>query len=204
MAEILKPLPQSFYLNPVLTVAENLLGKLLVIETGKNQIVVKIVETEAYHENGDPSCHAHKGQTKRNAVMFGPPGHLYVYFTYGMHYCMNVVAEKEGTAAAVLIRAAEVIEGIDIVKKNRGERHKLKDLTNGPAKLCEALSITTEQNGISLLENKTFITKGQMIAKDNILQTTRIGISEGKELPWRFYIKDNEFVSKKVKIIGER
>ena len=193
----MQPLSRKFYLQRAVEAARNLLGKTFVRRDGRKVLAVKIVETEAYHENGDPSCHAYKGKTKRNEVMFGAPGHLYVYFTYGMHYCMNVVVEEENTAAAVLIRAGEIIEGIDIIKTNRGERHKLKDLTNGPAKLCEALNITTKENGITLLKSDIVITNGPVISDDDVVQTTRIGISEGRDLPWRFYIKDNEFVSKK-------
>ena len=190
------PLPVSFYDRPVLEVARDLLGKVFVRKLGGQLLAGKIVETEAYHETGDPSCHAHRGKTKRNEVMFGPPGHLYVYFTYGMHYCMNVVAEKEGTAAAVLVRALEPLEGLDIMQKNRGEKFRVKDYCNGPAKLCQALGITTEQNGSSLLSGGIIIADGQTISDSDTAVATRIGISQGKEHPWRFYIRGNGFVSK--------
>jgi len=190
-------LPFSFYNRPVLHVAKDLLGKILLRKQNGKILSGKIVETEAYHETNDPSCHAHRGKTRRNAVMFGPPGHLYVYFTYGMHYCMNVVAEAEGIAAAVLIRALEPLSGIELMKSRRDEKFKEKDLCNGPAKLCQAFAITTKENGISLLENKIWIADSELVSSKQIAVSPRIGISSGQELPWRFYLKDNHFVSGK-------
>ena len=192
----IKPLPVSFYNRPVLAVARDLLGKVFVRKLDGEILSGKIVETEAYHEKGDPSCHAHRGKTKRNKVMFGPPGHLYVYFTYGMHYCMNVVAEAEETAAAVLIRAVEPLTGLDMMKKHRGEKFRVKDYCSGPAKLCQAFGITTGQNGIFLGGSEIFIGGGDEISDTDVVSATRIGISQGKEHPWRFYIRDNSFVSK--------
>jgi len=190
-------LPVSFYSGDTLGVARNLLGKFLVRKTAGGAMVGKIVETEAYHEVGDPSCHAHRGMTARNAVMFGPPGRLYVYFTYGMHYCMNIVTEKEGVAAAVLIRALEPVAGIPLMQKNRGPKAIEKNLANGPAKLCQALAITTAQNGHSLQSDDLYVSNGETVLDADVVTTTRIGISAGADLPWRFYLRGNPFVSKK-------
>jgi DNA-3-methyladenine glycosylase len=191
-----KKLPASFYSQNTLTVAKALLGKYLIRKHHDRVLVGKIVETEAYHEVGDPSCHAHRGKTPRNAVMFGPPGCLYVYFTYGMHYCMNIVTEAEGVAAAVLIRALEPLEGLDIMQTSRGEKITEKNLCNGPAKLCRAFFISTIQNGHSLQSDDIYISTGENIDDSDIAIATRIGISKGTDLPWRFYIKRNTFVSK--------
>ncbi|MDH5718451.1 MAG: DNA-3-methyladenine glycosylase [Spirochaetia bacterium] len=192
----LTPLSLSFYKKPTLKIAELLLGKYFVRYYKNKPLISRIVETEAYHETGDPACHAHNGKTKRNEVMFGPPAHLYVYFTYGMHYCLNVVTEKEGTAAAVLIRAIEPLQGVEVMRKLRGEKIILKNLANGPAKLCQAMDINKKTNGVSLLEKEIFIADNKSRKKFDIVKTTRIGISKGQSLPWRFYIKGNEFVSK--------
>ena len=189
-------LPKSFYKQDTISIARSLLGKNFTRIFQDRVLMGKIVETEAYHEIGDPSCHAHRGKTVRNAVMFGQPGHLYVYFTYGMHYCMNVVTEAEGIAAAVLIRALEPFEGIDIMQKNRGVQISQKNLCNGPAKLCQAFGITKEQNGQSLQSEDLYIADGDPVVDSAIVVSTRIGISKGKDLPWRFYIKNNPFVSK--------
>lgn len=193
-----KKLPRSFYLRPTLTVAKDLLGKFLVRRSGKQTLIGKIVEVEAYLGEKDPASHTYRGKTKRNEVMFKEGGHLYVYFTYGMHFCANVVTEKEGIGHAVLLRAIEPVEGIELMKKNRGFTTDKpdKNLTNGPAKLCEALGIARNENGTDLLGVKIFITPGESILKKQIIQSTRIGIKKGVEKRWRFYIKVNEFVSR--------
>ncbi len=196
-------LPRTFYLKPTLTIAPELLGKYLVRRTGRMELVGKIVEVEAYLGELDPASHAYRGKTKRNEVMFWQGGHLYVYFTYGMHYCCNVVTEEEGIGRAVLLRAVEPLRGIDPMKKNRGTTvspaHR-EDLTNGPAKLCQAFGITELQNGADLLGNEVFLTKGDRVTAEEIITTKRIGISSGREKPWRFFIKGNRFVSKTPRI----
>jgi DNA-3-methyladenine glycosylase len=159
----------------------------------------KIVEVEAYLGENDPASHAYRGKTKRNEVMFRKGGHLYVYFTYGMHFCCNVVTEEEGRGRAVLIRAIEPVSGIATMHSLRGfalDRHVDHNLTNGPAKLCQALAISREQNGLDLLGNEVFIAKGEPFPASYILTSTRIGISSAKEKRWRFYVKNNPFVSR--------
>lgn len=201
----LKPLPESFYDRDTLLVARELLGKYLVRRYSPPglkpvDLVAKIVETEGYHMEGDESCHAARGETKRNSVMFGPPGRLYVYFTYGMHYCMNIVTEKEGVAAAVLLRAAEPVAGEEIMQELRGPKITRKLLCAGPARLCQALSITTEQNGIALKKPPFYVARdpgAAEIDESAMITTTRIGISQAVEHPWRYYLKDSIFVSKK-------
>jgi DNA-3-methyladenine glycosylase len=190
-------LPRSFYLRPTLTIARELLGKYIVRRLKGKNLIGKIVEAEAYLGEKDPASHAFRGKTKRNEVMFGEGGHLYVYFTYGMHFCSNVVTDAEGKGRAVLIRAVEPLAGIDMMIKNR----KLKDtsiinLTNGPAKLCEAFGIEGKHNGIDLLGDEIHITAGEKIPREQIVSAPRIGITNGAEKLWRFYIKGNPFVSK--------
>lgn len=190
-------LPRSFYLRPTLTVAKDLLGKNIVKRVNGKTLTGKIVETEAYLGENDPASHAFRGKTKRNEVMFSEGGHLYVYFTYGMHFCSNIVTEAEGKGRAVLLRAVEPLEGLDLMEKNRKLKdNHVKNLTNGPAKLCEALGITGRDNGTDLTADQIFITTGGKIPDKIIISSSRIGITNGSEKPWRFYIGGNPFVSK--------
>ncbi len=210
-----KKLPRAFYLRPTLTIAKDLLGRCLVRRLGSSTLVGKIIEVEAYMGEKDPASHAFRRKTLRNEVMFREGGYLYVYFTYGMHYCCNIVTEEEGKARAVLLRALEPIQGIEIMRENRrrgkGSRageilppgkltKKEPDttLTNGPAKLCEAFGIAREENGTDLLGNTIYLTEGEPVASPrSIVATTRIGIKEALDRRWRFYIKGNAFVSRK-------
>ncbi len=172
-----------------------LLLECILERTIENKIIrVKIVETEAYSQS-DAASHSNKGRTPRTDIMFGEAGHLYVYFTYGMHYCCNVVTGKEGEGAAVLIRAVEPLDHIDVLEERR--RVSGYAITNGPAKLCQALDITKELNGHVLTETPIRLIAQSPIDKKLITQTTRIGISRAKDVPWRFYIADNPYVSKK-------
>jgi DNA-3-methyladenine glycosylase len=157
-------------------------------------LVGRIVETEAYSQE-DAASHSYRGETARTKVMFGPPGRLYVYFTYGMHYCCNVVTGPAGHGSAVLIRALEPLKGQDIMADNR---HGLagEQLTNGPAKLCQALGIRCDFNGHDLRKQPLQLTLHPPLAQDQIVQTTRVGISQARDVPWRFYIKGNAYVSK--------
>jgi DNA-3-methyladenine glycosylase len=195
-----RKLPRSFYLRPALRVAKDLLGTYFIRRVGDTRLVGKIVEVEAYDES-DPASHSYRGRTRRNDVMFWKGGHLYVYFTYGMHFCANVVTGPEGRGEAVLIRAIEPVEGLEIMRRNRSGRKNSphiteKNLTNGPAKFCEAFGIGREENGSDLLEDYISITRGERIPPSKILQSTRIGIRNGREKRWRFYVKGNKWVSR--------
>lgn len=174
-------------------VAPLLLGCILERYIDGRVIRVKIVETEAYDQT-DVASHSYRGETERTRVMFGEYGHLYVYFTYGMHYCANIVTGEKGHGAGVLIRAVEPVEGIDIVEKKRNKTGR--EATNGPAKLCQALSIDKMLNGHDLRSGELRLIPQPALQTSMITQTTRIGISEGKDVPWRFYITDNPYVSK--------
>ncbi len=182
----MQALPRSFYDRGTVTVAQELLGKHLVHVISGVPRVGRIVEVEAYLGPHDLACHTSKGLTPRTRVMFGPPGHAYVYFIYGMHYCVNVVTEKDGCGCAVLIRAIEPVANIDA-------------RTNGPALLCKALGIDKRLNGHDLLSNDFFITAPDESARFAIAKRPRIGVAYAKH--WarrllRFYIKGNPFVSK--------
>lgn len=193
------PLPRSFYLRPTLTVARDLLGKYLVRRVGKKFLVGKIVEVEGYLGDKDPASHAYRGKTKRNEVMFMEGGHLYVYFTYGMHFCCNVVTEEEGKGRAVLLRAVEPHEGIEVMRKNRSFEPNRRDhwnLTNGPAKLCEAFGIRREMNGTNLLGQTIFLTEGEEVPRSKIGSSTRVGVKNGADEKWGFYVKGSRFVSR--------
>ncbi|HAG12170.1 MAG TPA: DNA-3-methyladenine glycosylase [Desulfotomaculum sp.] len=187
-------LPVSFYGRDTRTVARELLGHILVSNNSDGMTSGIIVETEAYLQN-DPACHSAKGLTKRNRAMFGPPGCAYIYFIYGMYYCFNVVTREQGIGEAVLIRALEPLEGIELMKERRG-RNKLAELCSGPGRLVQAMGIDKGWNGRDLTENGLFICAADEVGH-KIVSTTRIGISEGKELPLRFYIAGNPFVSKR-------
>lgn len=189
-------IPQDFYDQPTLDIARSLLGKYLIRPCDQNLLVGKIVETEAYIGEDDPACHAAVGKTSRNEVMYGPPAYAYIYFIYGMYYCLNVVTEKEGFPAAVLLRALEPIAGFDIIKQNR-QTEKIYHLTNGPGKICQAFKLDRNFNGENLRGNKLYIGIGEEIRGDNIAQTARFGIKKGIEHRWRFYIKDSLYVSQK-------
>lgn len=191
------PLPRSFYNRSALVVAKELLGKLLVRNLDKGLLIGKIVEVEAYLGAKDPASHAYRGPTKRNEMMFGEGGHLYVYFTYGMHFCANVVTGKTGVAEAVLLRAVEPLDGIETMLRKRGFASLNRNLTNGPAKLCQAFGIGRNENGTDLLGSEIFIVDAVTSRKEPIGVSTRIGVSRGKEKRWRFFVKGNEWVSKR-------
>ena len=174
-------------------VAPRLLGCVLERRLSDQIVRVRIVETEAYDQT-DVASHSYKGKTQRTEVMFGRAGHLYVYFTYGMHYCCNIVVGEIGYGAAVLIRAVEPLDGKEIIEMNRGKVGA--DATNGPAKLCQALAIGKEMNGHYLAEGEMKLIVRRPLDPSVITQTTRIGISQGKEVPWRFYVTGNPFVFK--------
>lgn len=187
-------LKREFYNRPTLRVTRDLLGKHLVMQGDGFRVSGKIVETEAYIGFSDPASHAHKGMTPRNRVMFGDPGHAYVYLTYGILHCLNFVTEKSGYPAAVLIRALEPFEGIELMKEKRG-RDKLADLASGPGKLCQALDIDKRLNGADLCGNLLYVEDRGEVVKQ-VARSSRIGIREGREKKWRFFVEGNEYVSR--------
>ena len=198
-----KKLSSEFYQQDLLNSAKKLLGKLLVRKIAEDNFLVgKIVETEAYTKENDEASHSFRGKTKSNSIMFEGGGKLYVYFTYGMYFCSNVVIGKVDQGEAVLIRALEPAAGIDEMSINRFGKVKLTkkesiNLANGPGKLSIALNISKKDNGTNLLGNEIFILDNNEIDKKEIITSKRIGISKSIDLPWRFYIKDNPYVSRK-------
>ena len=152
-----------------------------------------IVETEAYMSS-DAASHSFRGKTPRTEIMFGPPGFLYVYFTYGMHYCVNIVAGPDGSGEAVLIRALQPVDGVDLMKKRRGLL-KTSQLTNGPAKLAQAMGFDRRHNGEFVLASSSPIRIEPGIKPAKIVSSPRIGITKETDKPWRFYIADNTYVS---------
>ena len=193
------PLPTEFYLQDTRDAAQKLLGQLLVRTLPTGEVLSGIiVETEAYLTD-DPACHAYRGQTPRNAAMFGPPGHAYVYFTYGLHMMLNLVCAPQGTAEAVLIRALEPAQGIEAMRRNRGGLPETRQLTNGPGKLAQALALTRlAHNGLDItrLESELYVLPNPMPEFETVA-ATRIGISQGIELPWRYYMRGNTYISRK-------
>ena len=181
----MKALPRKFYMRNTIHVAKELLGKTLVRRVGKQTLTGIIVETEAYMGKNDPASHAARKKTERNKAMFGQVGRSYVYFTYGMHYCLNVVAKKdEDESGAILIRSIQPQEGIKIMIKNR-KTDIISNLSNGPGKLTQAMKITTKQYNVDLTRNSTlFISDG--IKPTKILAKPRIGIKVGIDKPWNF------------------
>ena len=186
----------NLYSKTTTSLAKALLGAQLITKVDNKKTASKIVETEAYLFKNDPACRASRGKTKRNEAMFGPAGYSYVYLIYGMYYCFNVVSGKEGAGEAVLIRATEPTEGVDVMERRRGTSI-LKNLCSGPGKLCIAHGLDKRHNNEKLSSGPVRVKINQQLPKSKIVCTTRIGIKEGAELPLRFYIKDNEFISKK-------
>lgn len=185
-------LPRSFYLRSTLEVAPELLGMILVRRRGKHLTAGRIVEVEAYRGADDPASHAFRGMRARNRVMFGEAGHAYVYFIYGMYYCVNVVCEEPGVAGACLIRALEPLIGTEIMARRR-RVSRIHDLTSGPGKLCQAMAIDARLNGADYLGDELWISEGRH--HSTIGQSPRIGIRHARERPWRFFLQDNRFVS---------
>ena len=174
-------------------VAQKLLGCYLIRSFGSQSIRARIVETESYDET-DAASHSYNGRTSRTDVMFGDSGHLYVYFTYGMHYCCNVVTGTPGEGSAVLIRAVEPLDGHDALVARRGKDGV--EVTNGPAKLCQALEIDRELNGHNLQFSPLQLATGPPLDPDAIITTPRIGISREREAMRRFYVRGNPYVSR--------
>ena len=190
-----KPLPRSLYSRPTLEVARGLLGQLLIRTTPRATIVARIVETEAYIGEDDPACHAAPGRTARNAVMYGPPGHAYVYFIYGMHHCLNIVTERAGFPAAVLIRAAEPLEGLEWMRRRRRGTRRAEQLASGPGKLAQAFGLTRAHNGLDLTRGELRVVWGETPG-ERIATGPRIGIRRATDRRWRFYLAGNRHVSR--------
>ena len=202
-----RPLSRRWYAREALVLAPELLNKLLVArdEAGRRR-VGRIVEVEAYAGATDPASHAYRGSTARNATMFGPGGHLYVYFTYGMHWCANVVCGPSGTAQAVLIRALEPLAGLDEMRLARGQSATAgpgpaaqsradRDLCRGPARLAQALAIVGTDDGVDLIRGRIRVLDDGFAPPAHPAQGPRVGISVAAERPWRFWVPDSGWVS---------
>ena len=196
-----KVLPRKFYIRPVLTVAKDLLGKVLIRKDENQILAARIVEVEAYDGKVDKASHSFNGKTKRNEVMFNVGGYFYVYFTYGAHFCSNVVTGKSDHGAAVLIRAVEPLIGIDKMIKDRFNRNlksekEIYNLTSGPGKVCKAFDFNKEHSGLDLTSSDVFIVDQPKLRKNKIGISKRIGITKSVSLPWRFFEIGNPYLSR--------
>jgi DNA-3-methyladenine glycosylase len=186
---------REFFARDPVVLARDLLGRVLFYKTPEGLLAGRIVETEAYTGAADPASHAFRGPTARNAVMFGPAGHAYVYFTYGMHYCLNVTAEAPGTAGAVLLRALEPLAGVEIMRA-RGDRGPEIRVLSGPGKIGRAFGLTLEDNGRDFTRGPLGITAGLPVPDREVATSPRIGISRAVDLPYRFAVIGSSSVSK--------
>ncbi|MGH6656189.1 MAG: DNA-3-methyladenine glycosylase [Actinocrinis sp.] len=196
MPDPAQPLPRGFFDRPVLQVAPDLLGRLVVHETAEGTVAARLTEVEAYDGPNDPGSHAFRGRSKRNGTMFGPPGHMYVYFTYGMHYCMNLVCGPPGTATGILLRAAEITDGADVARKRRAAAKNDRELARGPARLTEALAIARDQDGADVCgAGPLTVRHGQPVDSGLIRTGPRVGLRDAPDFPWRFWIDGDPTVS---------
>jgi DNA-3-methyladenine glycosylase len=194
-----RTLPRSFYARDSRELAPLLLNKLLVTRTADGtRLAARLVEVEAYCGSDDAGSHAYRGMTPRTEVMFGPPGHLYVYFTYGMHWCANVVATKDGDAAAVLLRAAAPVAGIEVMRDRRAKARRDRDLLAGPARLCQAFGITGGHNGVDLVRGEVRLLDDGVAPPDAPGVSTRIGLAPGRgdEHRWRYFVPGDPNLSR--------
>lgn len=193
-------LPRAFYVDPPDVVARKLLGKVLVRRDEGRRLAGRIVEVEAYFGMNDPAAHAFTGKTARNAVLFGPPGFAYVYFIYGMHYCLNISCEPEGQAGCILLRALEPLEGLKTMAELRGlgENASPRLLTSGPGRLCQALGITREtHNGVDVTSRRGGLhVEDDGFVPEKVAASPRVGIRRAAEWPQRFTIAGNRYVSR--------
>ncbi|AJE40005.1 DNA-3-methyladenine glycosylase [Streptomyces nodosus] len=193
------PLPRDFFDRPVLEVAPDLLGRLIVRATPDGPIELRLTEVEAYDGPNDPGSHAYRGRTTRNEVMFGPPGHVYVYFTYGMWHCMNLVCGPEGRASGVLLRAGEITEGAELARTRRLSARNDKELAKGPARLATALGVDRALDGTDACaqdETPLRILTGTPIPSDQVRNGPRTGVAgDGGVHPWRYWIANDPTVS---------
>jgi len=186
----LRPLPRAFFDRPVAEVARDLLGR----DVTHGGVTVRLTEVEAYRGADDLASHAYRGETRRNAVMFGPPGFVYVYFTYGMHWCMNLVCQRSGEAAAVLLRGGRVVAGLDAALARRPGSSE-RDLARGPARLCTALGIDGTLNGADLARGPLRVSAGAPVPDDTVSTGPRVGVTGDAERPWRWFVTDDPTVS---------
>ena len=190
-------LPRAFFDRSSIEVAPDLLGRVLAHDTPDGSVSVRITEVEAYSGEADPASHAYRGRTRRNAVMYGPPGHAYVYFTYGMHFCVNLVCLGEGVASAVLLRAGEVVDGLETARERARAGAPARDLARGPARLTRALGIARAQDGADVCDPSGSLRILPGAPADHALIRTgpRTGVSTAKDVPWRFYLDAEPTVS---------
>jgi DNA-3-methyladenine glycosylase len=197
-------LPRDFFDRPSVALAPDLLGCLLSHETAEGLVTVRLTEVEAYAGEADPASHAFRGRTARNAVMYGPPGHAYVYFTYGMHFCVNLVCQPPGHPSAVLLRAGQVVDGVPLAAARRSRRSRSgavpreRDLARGPALLCEALGIDRSQDGadVCTLDSPLrALARPEPVPAGAISSGPRVGISRAADVAWRFWITGDPAVS---------
>ncbi|MFD3357316.1 DNA-3-methyladenine glycosylase [Streptomyces fradiae] len=182
--------------HPAEEVAPRLLGSVLACSTPEGTVGIAVTETEAYSGTADPASHAYRGRTPRNAVMFGPAGHLYVYRSHGLHWCANVVTGVDGIASAVLIRAGRVIEGEDLARERRGERVETARLARGPGNFCQALGITGGHNGANLLSGASVtLTEGDPVPTALVRIGPRVGVSRAHDWQHRFFLAGDPTVS---------
>lgn len=192
------PLPRAFYAQPTLTLARDLLGLTLWRRTDAGLCAGIIVETEAYISAIDPASHNYLRRSARSAVMFGPPGHAYIYLIYGMYHCLNIVAEPEGTSAAVLLRSLAPIAGLELMHARCPAARRATDLARGPGRLCRALGLTLAENGLALDGDALWLSitsPEHRLEGATIATSPRIGITRGADLPWRFYLQGHPAVS---------
>ncbi|MFG3098866.1 DNA-3-methyladenine glycosylase [Streptomyces sp. NPDC048202] len=193
------PLPREFFDRPVLEVAPDLLGRLLVRTTPDGPIALRLTEVEAYDGPNDPGSHAYRGRTPRNDVMFGPPGHVYVYFTYGMWHCMNLVCGPEGTASGVLLRAGEIVEGAELARERRLSARNDKELAKGPARLATALDVDRSLDGTDACtpaDTPIRVLTGTPVPREQVRSGPRTGVAgDGGVHPWRYWVADDPTVS---------
>jgi len=194
-------LTRKFFIRPVLVVAKDLLGKVLIKRDGNRVLAARIIEVEAYDGKVDKASHSFNGKTKRNEVMFNEGGYFYVYFTYGAHFCCNVVTGKRNSGEAVLIRAVEPLLGINKMIVNRFGRElksekEIYNLTSGPGKVCKAFGFNKEHSGLDLTNSSVFIVNQPKLKKNMIGVSKRIGITKSVSLPWRFFEIGNPYLSK--------
>lgn len=192
------PLPCDFYARPSVLVAPDLLGRLLIREIGSQRLIGRIVEVEAYLGEDDAASHAFRGPTTRNRSMFGPPGHAYVYIIYGIHTCLNIVTGQAGKGEAVLIRALEPLSGIEVMQRHRGGR-PLRQLTNGPGKICQALAIDKSLDGHDLCAGQRLWLEAGERPDETLCAGPRVGVrgdDRALSRAWRFFLAKNSFVSR--------